>query len=500
MLKYRTLLFFILLAVYAKSQLSNKPVASYYFNNGKVDTHSRLTRPKMLGISFVEDRFGNKESAIYLHGNNSSYINLGTDSVLKPKKGTISLWVNVELIVQKGTEGWDYNPILITKSHAGDDFYEGYFIGLNFNTNKINVTTSKDHNNQITLNSRGVLSLRKWHHIVMTYDDDWLALYLDNKLEARLQKRFRSVFLNGDSVIIGNTANKKNERYLCGTIDDINIYDRVISQQEVDKLFNESNPDRLTIYLKWLSWILALVLLIIFIVWIIVRKFKRDLEMQNEKNKINAHMNELETRAIRTQMNPHFIFNSLNTLQRFILEEDALNANSYLVKFSKLLRKLLESSISESISLKEEMEILNSYLELEKLRFDKSFEVIIESTISDPKNVQIPFMLIQPFVENAIWHGLLPKQDNRVLKITLSDIDGKTLLCRIDDNGVGRKYSFKQKDPFKKKSMAIEFIKQRLDILEKATGINCSFKITDKENSTGESEGTLVEIVIPKFN
>jgi hypothetical protein len=497
MLKLKWLLLFVLLTTYAHAQKNTLPVAKYSFNAGKAHNEVGTLQPKILGASFVEDRFGNAESAVYLHGNNSSYINLGTDSILKPKKGSISLWVNVDLIMQKGTEGWDYNPILITKSHGGDDFYEGYFIGLNFSTYKLNVTTSKDQNNQITLNSRNNLSLRKWHHIVMTYDDDSLALYLDNQLEARLQKKFKSVFLAGDSVVIGNTANKKNERYLCGTIDDISIYDRVISPKEVEDLFKAPNPNRFKIYLTWLYWFLALVAVVSFIVWILVRKFRRDFEKEKHKNKINAHMNELETKAIRTQMNPHFIFNSLNTLQRFILEEDTLNANSYLVKFSKLLRKLLESSASESISLSEEIEILNSYIEIEQLRFDKSFSVSIDSQIIDHRNVQIPFMLIQPFVENAIWHGLLPKKEGRVLKISFLPLNDNRILCRVDDNGLGRKHSFQQKDPFRKKSMAIDFIKQRLDLLEKATNIKCSFTIIDKENSQGESEGTLVELIIP---
>jgi LytS/YehU family sensor histidine kinase len=210
-------------------------------------------------------------------------------------------------------------------------------------------------------------------------------------------------------------------------------------------------------------------------------------------------MNDLETKAIRTQMNPHFIFNALNTLQRFILEEDIANANSYLTKFSKLLRKVLESGNSESISLKEELEILKSYVEIEQLRFDKSFEFSLVSEINFPEQIQIPFMLIQPFVENAIWHGLLPKKDQRTLNIHFSDADENRIRCCIEDNGVGRKFSFSHRDPFKKKSMAIDFIQQRLDILQKATGINCFFTITDKENAQGQSEGTFVEILIPKM-
>ena len=191
MLKPLTLLVLTLTVHLLYSQKNNDPVARYTFNNGLALNEVSTLNPSIEGASFVEDRFGNEKSAVYLHGNPSSYINLGTSASLKPIEGSISMWVNVDLIMHKGT-GYDYNPILITKSHAGNDFYEGYFIGLNFTTNRLNVTTSKDSLNQITLNSTHELKLRKWHHIVMTYDDNFLSLYLDNDLQAKVPKKFRS--------------------------------------------------------------------------------------------------------------------------------------------------------------------------------------------------------------------------------------------------------------------------------------------------------------------
>lgn len=482
----------------AFAQIDRGVLAKYSFNDGLARNEAGSIQPVVQGASFVEDRFGNPKSAIYLHGNPGSYINLGTDSIIKPRHGSISMWVNVELIMYKGN-GWDYNPILLTKSHNGDDFYEGYFIGLNFNTNKLNVTTSKDQDNQVSLNSTHALTLRQWHHIVMMYDDDYLTLYLDNELEARMPKNFRSIFLANDSVMIGNSANQKNQRYLCGSVDDIQVFNRVLSREEVDALYNASNPNLFQLYFNWGLKIAAGLLTLVLIYWLTRRYYRREIQKEQKKNELQARMNDLETKAIRIQMNPHFMFNSLNTLQRFILEQDFENAHLYLTRFSKMLRKLLESSTSEAIALSEEISILGNYIELEKLRFENAFVYAIHCNIAQPENVFLPFMLIQPFVENAIWHGLLPKKSGGCLTITFDEHDEKRIVCTIDDNGAGRNRSKQVLDPLKTKSLSLEFIRQRLELIEKSKGVSCSFRIVDKTNAQQESLGTTVEILLPKM-
>ena len=491
---------FVLLMTNCFSQSQKEPVALYTFNNAKVKNEIGTNQPKVIGSSFVVDRFGNEESAIYLHGNDQSYINLGTDSILKPKTGSFSLWINVELFMYKGTGEWDYNPILLIKRHGGDDFFEAVFIGVNYNSHKLNATTSDGPSKQITLNSKEPFKLRAWNHIVVTYDDKQLSLYLNNKLEAKLAKNFRSAFMASDSVMIGNTANAKNHRVLCGTVDDIVIYDRVISPEEVDDLYNAPNPNIKKIYLIWVVKILAVLLSLVAFAWLIIWRYKLKVKKQHEKDKLQVKLNELETKAIRTQMNPHFIFNSLNTLQRFILEKDFDNSHLYLTKFSRLLRQLLESSTSESITLEEEINILTNYIDIEKLRFeDNTFDFEINCSVSEPSKVYLPFMLVQPFVENAIWHGLLPKKDDRKLKITFDALDNFRIICRIDDNGVGNKVQTNTTNSFKKKSLATEFVTQRLELIEKSMGITCNIKIINKVNEQQENVGTLVEVILPKL-
>ena len=239
------------------------------------------------------------------------------------------------------------------------------------------------------------------------------------------------------------------------------------------------------------------ILLLVIIILLIVRKSRLELKKKELKNALNARMMELETKAMRMQMNPHFMFNALNTLQRFILEEDFTKAQSYLSKFSKLLRKVLESSEEEYISLEEEIEIIGMYVEIEKLRFGESFEFTLQNEVSNSARVKIPFMFIQPLVENAIWHGLMHKEGRRTLQVSFKRIDDQHLLCRVEDNGVGRGHQMKEIEGFKKKSLALDFIKQRLHIIHKATGIKGEIKIEDKYDSEGKSLGTIVEITIP---
>jgi hypothetical protein len=226
--------------------------------------------------------------------------------------------------------------------------------------------------------------------------------------------------------------------------------------------------------------------------------YSKRLKKENERVKEQIHLHELEMKAIRSQMNPHFIFNSLNTLQRFILEEDTVNGHSYLTKFSKLLRKMLESGTADSITLSEEVSILRNYIDVEKLRFTNTFEYEIRIHVPNPDSIKIPFMMIQPFIENAIWHGLMPKQNNRSLKVDFYETDADSIRCVIDDNGVGRDYTKKEKNPLKKKSLAFDFIAQRLELFQKFTGIKCYFTITDKKTN-GRSDGTTIDIIIPKL-
>lgn len=254
-----------------------------------------------------------------------------------------------------------------------------------------------------------------------------------------------------------------------------------------------------TIWSEWWFRILELFLLMIIIIFIIIIIYNRKLKTERENNKRLIQNYNLEIKAIKAQMNPHFIFNSLNSIQKFILSNDNENAFKYLSVFSKLVRKLLESNSQENITVESETELLNNYLEMESLRFKHSFEYSIEVDKDlTPSNIMIPHMLIQPIVENAVWHGLLHKKGNRLLKIRFSFLDDKRLICTVEDNGIGRMNS-KKNEVTDKKPLALDFIKQRLGLMVKTLGVECGLNIIDSIDVNGENQGTKVEITMPYF-
>jgi hypothetical protein len=474
------------------------PVAYYSFNNGVAVDEAGGHQVKAVGVSFVEDRFGNPRASCYLQGNHHSYLNLGTSADLKSPAGSISLWLKIDMPMFGG-QGNAVNQVILVKNSSRDDFFEAYSIAYQFVVKKLSIATTLSEFNQLTIHSSEEFPLNEWHHIVVTYDDRFTCLYIDGKLDSRMPKHFRSVFLSTDSVMVGNSANRKNNRFLCGSVDDLAYYNRVITDEDVTALYNAPDPNRSRVITLWAARILLGIALIAFVTWLIVRRYKKDLERQKEKNRIEALLNELETKAIRTQMNPHFIFNALNTLQSFILEEDIESSNKYLTKFANLLRKLIESSVSDTISLSEEIDILNRYIDLEKMRFGSSFDYQLKCEVPEVSKVFVPFMLVQPFVENAIWHGLLPKKGLCLLSISFMMLNENTIICLVDDNGVGRSANLARSNG-KKRSLALEFIRQRFELLEKATGTRCGYQIVDKKDDSGKSLGTLVEITIPVIN
>ncbi|MEO5645846.1 MAG: histidine kinase [Bacteroidia bacterium] len=473
----------------------NGLIAHFYFNDGT--TANECGSPaKAVGVTFCEDRFGNENSACYFYGNAESYLNLGTSEDLKPVQGSISVWFKMNNYLAVG-RGIEINPIILTKNQVGDDFYEAYCVYCEFKTHKITVNTTEPPENQVNLVSKTPALPDEWHQVVMTFSNQLFCLYIDGVLEGSVRKNFRTIYLKDDSVVVGNTANEKNKRFFFGTVDDISIYNRVLSQEEVTDLYNEPNPNRLYNILR----IVFIILLNLLGLWIIIKlvalKFSKDLLKEKEKNNMLRQMYELEVKVIKAQMNPHFIFNSMNSIQQFILTNDNEKANTYLIKFSRLLRKILETSTDEYISLDMEIDILKKYIEIESLRFEHTlnYEVIVEGKTADI-TLRIPQMLVQPFVENAIWHGLLLKDGSKNLKVTFMIISEKQLLCTIDDNGIGRQ-PVSQKQFVKRKSLGIHITRQRLELMQKEWESVYDIEIKDKKDDKGNSAGTCVNIKMP---
>lgn len=221
--------------------------------------------------------------------------------------------------------------------------------------------------------------------------------------------------------------------------------------------------------------------------------------IESQKTEIEQANTALEKRMLRAQLNPHFIFNALGAIQHFITANDRPAALKYLAKFSSLLRQVLEDSATTIVVLEEEIKLLKTYLDLEALRFDEGFSYDIEVAPElDSHTVEVPLFFIQPFVENAILHGLMPKPTNRQLHIYFFAAEGLTC-CRITDNGIGRAAAaeLKAQKAGSRPSRGIEVAQRRLATLNKNRDEPTLVFINDLYQPDGSAAGTEVVIQIP---
>lgn len=478
----------LLIATYCKAQDKSGPVASYSFNDKKdYDDVSRL-KAKLVGADFTEDRFGNANHAIRTYGDAYSYINLGKSKTIKQKVGTISLWVKIERRVWAGS-GYHANVILLTKHTNESDFYEAYNFSYNLDNRKLISSCCFDSLKQICSESMKPIELYKWYHLAISYDNNFHSFYINGILQRKATRNFETYFIDTDSVLVGVTGNKKNNRFMDGEVDDIQFYDRVLSDSEIMNLYHAPDPNKNKKLLLPCFAILAfagmIYLLIKYTIRIAVQKERKKLELINT-------LLETELRVNRALMNPHFVFNSLNTLQTFILKHENERANDYLIKFSKLMRKILENNMTESISLEMEIDILKKYLDIENLRFEETvmFTISVAPGL-EPSAVKIPIMMLQPFIENAIWHGLLLKTGRKTLEISFFLYKTNYIQCIIEDNGLGKRDS--ERSDSEKKSLGISFVQQRLQLFNRIHDLECSLSIHYKPCNTG----TVVTIHLP---
>ncbi|MEZ4798739.1 MAG: histidine kinase [Flavobacteriales bacterium] len=254
----------------------------------------------------------------------------------------------------------------------------------------------------------------------------------------------------------------------------------------------------------WARWWFVLILVLVFsgLVYLYFKNRTNILLKQNmllqEKIDLEKDLQDMMMRSIKSQMNPHFFYNALNTIQSFIFTDDKKNAGIYLSKFSKLTRLILEMSNQESVSLSEELNALRIYLDIEKVRFRDDFVFSIHvDEVLDIDDVYLPSMLVQPYVENAIRHGLLHKRGQKVLFVGFYKKD-TNLEIVIEDNGIGREKSRELNSMRSRghQSFASAANSRRVEILNRVQG-NPGVTFVDKHDAAGHAEGTIVKIIIP---
>ncbi|MEZ5173628.1 MAG: histidine kinase [Bacteroidia bacterium] len=249
----------------------------------------------------------------------------------------------------------------------------------------------------------------------------------------------------------------------------------------------------------WKTWWfrISVILIVLFCIYLIYRFRVKQIERKaREENLLAEKMRELENMALRSQMNPHFIFNCLNSINSYIVKSKPDEASMYVTKFSRLIRLILDNSRSASIPLEKELTALKLYIDMENLRFNNrlNYEIIAEPGLDW---VPVPPMIIQPFVENAIWHGLLHSNNPGYIKINIS-AEGEFLICKITDNGIGRKAAaeLKSKSSLKNKSLGMQVTKSRIKSYNLSDEEGENPEIRDVVDENGEAAGTEVILKI----
>lgn len=235
-----------------------------------------------------------------------------------------------------------------------------------------------------------------------------------------------------------------------------------------------------------------------FIVFIFYRA-KRESFFKQKEAEFNFNKSELELKALRAQINPHFIFNCLNSIHHYMHRSDVPKAGEYLVKFSQLIRHVLETSSYRMIPLADDLEALKIYMQLEQLRMDHSFNFEITTANDiDANAVQVPPLLVQPFVENSIWHGLNNRGKDGKITISITR-DESMLHCVIEDNGRegGLKESYDLSNAVKKTSMGMALINERLEVVNQLYNVNAHYTLAELLNDKKEKEGKRVTLLLP---
>lgn len=241
----------------------------------------------------------------------------------------------------------------------------------------------------------------------------------------------------------------------------------------------------------------AITIAVVFLFSVFVRrKNKLIREQLEEQLAYQKKMHAVELKALRGQMNPHFVHNSLNAIQYYIQRNEVEISENYLVKFSKLIRLFFEYSRRQKVTIAEEIELLTNYLDIEKLRFEEklNFRIISDPEIEEDEQV-IPSMILQPLVENSVNHGLFHKKENGTVTVHFKHVNEMKFQCIIEDDGIGinKSKAIYNKSSKNYQSHSSEVLQERLELLKASNDWDIEYKIIDlSETASGNQSGTRV--------
>lgn len=410
--------------------------------------------------------------------------------------------VNQKLDYQNGLVNNEFNTGAYHKDASGN-LYFGGIEGINwFNPDNI-------------LKNRRPIELL-FLEMVTTYKNQKEITPIHNKSSIKLNHKSRNFQIRYADLDFGNQNNVSFRYRLQGYDDEwINnegnrlisfsnvppgTYTLQLSASNEDEVWN-IKPKELEIILApafWETWWFRIFLASIGILigWYLfnnrIKSIKRTAQLQQD-------LAQSEAKALKAQMNPHFLFNSLNAIDNYILNNDPAKASDYLSKFSKLIRKILDNSDLPSVTLQEEIDIIKLYIKMEQMRFSDKFDSRINlSRKIVPNELVIPPLIIQPYIENAIWHGLIHLEKKGALNVSFS-INDQALICKIEDNGIGRDRAFqnKSKSATKRKSHGMKIAQERLKLFNDDNDQKPLVVVEDLKSSENEARGTRVTLRFP---
>lgn len=286
-------------------------------------------------------------------------------------------------------------------------------------------------------------------------------------------------------------------------------FETQLKEEEIQRLDAEAREQRQHLRVRDVQLYGSLTLAVlalgaVFLVWRNLRQKRRyslaleslNAELSEQKTRIEEINRLLQLKVLRTQMNPHFIYNSLNAIHNLVRKGEAAAAGSYLDGFARLLRMVLDHSVKERVPLADEIAFLRQYLKLEAMRFENGLDYVVDAdrAMLDDEDLLVPTLLVQPFLENAVWHGLAPKQGVKKLIVRFA-MRGEQLICTVEDNGVGRSAAPKRTHPDGSASMGLQLTNERLQLLAFKLGDTGRVTFTDLVEA-GTPTGTRVEVVL----
>ena len=436
-------------------------------------------------IGYVLEEFGEYDKAL-----NHYKISLNFNNEINSKVGVVICNNSIgQILLKQGRSEKALEIIEPTLKLAIENENQLYIASTYINLGWAQINTNQLNEGEKNL-FKG-LEIAKEHNFKTYVSDAYYHLSHLNEKKGNYALALKQ-YKEGD-VIFHSINNEKNSQY----VNALRIqYESQKKNSQIRALANENEIVKLKLKESQRNWlVLVFGVIILAVISLIINRQRR---LKDEKQILT-----LEQDMLRSQMNPHFIFNSLNSIKLYIINNEKENAVYYLNKFSKLIRKILIASKEKKISLADELETMKLYMNIENIRFSNeiNYTTKVDENI-DLESIKVPSLILQPFLENALWHGLSTKKDDKNIILEITNKNNEFVTITITDNGIGRKESerINKNKLLKRKSVGIAITNDRLANFFKGHQNGYSIEIKDLYDSNQNATGTKVIINIPFEN